>query len=716
MYLSRHSSLYFLGAALAAAQALPPASGHRHDEPVALENLVVTASPYGRNQADLAQPTSVLAGRELNLRQAPTLGELLAGQPGVSSTYFGPGASRPVIRGLSGDRLRVLENGLGAIDASATSPDHAVSLDPLLVERVEVVRGPSALLYGGNAVGGVVNVITHRIHSTLPDRPFHARAEVRGGSVDDSMASGLVLDGAIGAVAWHVDAYRRDTGDVNIPGFAESARRRAAEAAEAEEHGEEPPAEIAGHIPNTALRNDGGAIGLSFVGEHGFIGVAVSRHDSRYGVPAGAHAHHLAEHGDEDPDHDRAHAEEGVQIDLRQRRVDLEGAFTSALGPFSGARFKLGTARYRHAELEGDTVGTEFRNRGFDGRVELMHGAEGGLAGAIGWQGSRSDFAAAGDEAFLPPTRTDAHALFLFEEVTTGPGTWQLGARVERQEIERRDGTGLGRDDDQINLSLGYLHRFGDHWTLGAALARTERAPNAQELYADGPHAATNAYELGDPNLGAERSLALDVTLRRRTGLVTGSLTLFTNRFDGYIFELPTGERAEEDDHGWEIHADEDEDHGIAVYRFVQRDAAFAGAEAEAIVHLHEGGDGQFDLIFGADLVRGRDRTAAADLPRITPVRGKVGAAWRHGALALGAEVQFVARQKRVAPNETPSAAYDLISAYANYRLRHGAVTWDLFIRGSNLGDREARLHTSWLKDLAPLPGRDVTVGVRVTF
>ncbi|MBX3749748.1 MAG: TonB-dependent receptor [Opitutaceae bacterium] len=711
MSLSRQSSFYLLGAALAAAQALPPTHDHRHDEPVALENLVVTATPYGRNQADLAQPTSVLAGRELNLRQAPTLGELLAGQPGVSSTYFGPGASRPVIRGLGGDRLRVLENGLGAIDASATSPDHAVSLDPLLIERVEVVRGPSALLYGGNAVGGVVNVITHRIHSALPDRPFQARAEVRTGSADDSLTSGVVLDGAAGRIAWHVDGYVRDTGDVAIPGFAESARRRAAETAEAAEHGEEAPAEIAGHIPNTALRNDGGAFGLSFIGERGFVGLAYSGHNSRYGVPAGAH-----EHADEGEPAESDHGDEGVRIDLRQRRLDLEGAITESFGPFSGARFKLGTARYRHAELEGDAIGTVFHNRGYDGRLELMHGTAGGLAGAFGWQGGRSDFDAAGDEAFVPPSRTDTQALFLLEETTIGTGTWQFGARYELQEIERRDVSGVGRDDGQVNLSLGYLHRLGDAWTLGASLARTERAPNAQELYADGPHVATNAYEIGDPTLGTEASVAFDVTLRRRTGLVTGALTLFTNHFDGFIFERPTGERAEEGAAGWEIHGDADDDHGIAVYRFVQRDARFVGAEAEAIVHLHEGGDGQLDLIFGADLVRGRNRTDGADLPRITPMRVKTGVAWRRGALALGAEVQFVARQKRTAPGETPTAAYDLISAYANYRLTSGPLNWDLFIRGANLGDREARLHTSFLKDVAPLPGRDVTVGARLTF
>ena len=198
----------------ASAQLIPPPA----DEPVALENIVVTASPYARSQADLAQPTSVLAGRQLTLRQAPTLGDLLAGEPGVSSTGFAPGASRPIIRGLGGDRIRILDNGLGTIDASIVSPDHTVSVDPLLIERVEVVRGPASLLYGGAAVGGVVNVITHRIHSGLPDAPVQGRVEARFSSVNEEETSGLVLEGAAGQVAWHLDLFRRRTGDIDIPG------------------------------------------------------------------------------------------------------------------------------------------------------------------------------------------------------------------------------------------------------------------------------------------------------------------------------------------------------------------------------------------------------------------------------------------------------------------------------------------------------------------
>src|SRR5688572_28820685 len=327
MHSFRTSSLFLLSTALATAQtAAPIPDDHPRNDPVHLESFMVTASPYARHQADLAQPTSVLAGRELLLNQSSSLGELLSGQPGVSSTYFGPGASRPVIRGLSGDRIRMLTDGVGTIDASVISPDHAVSLDPLLVERVEVVRGPAPLLYGGSAVGGVVNVIDHRIHTTRPPDPFDARFEVRNSSVNDETSGGAVLEGGAGDLAWHLDGYRRDAGNVQIPGFAESASRRAAELEEAAEHGEPAPEEVAGHIPNSAVSASGAAGGFSFVGANGFLGFAYSGHNTLYGVPAGAHEHHEESAGDDLAE------EEGVRIDLRQRRLDIQGAWTQPFG------------------------------------------------------------------------------------------------------------------------------------------------------------------------------------------------------------------------------------------------------------------------------------------------------------------------------------------------------------------------------------------------
>lgn len=680
---------------------------------------MVTASPYARHQADLAQPTSVLAGRDLLLKQSNSLGELLSDQPGVSATYFGPGASRPVIRGLGGDRIRMLTDGTGTMDASVISPDHAVALDPLLIERVEVVRGPATLLYGGNAVGGVVNVISHRIHTTRPADRVNARIEARAASGNDEESGGAVLEGGVGGFAWHLDGYRRSAGNVEIPGFAESAARRAAESTEAEEHGEDEPEEIFGHIPNTALTAEGGAFGFSLIGAPGYIGFAYSGHNTFYGVPGGAHAH--AESADaEHPDEEGEHAEASpVRIQLRQRRVDVQGAFTQPFGIFSEARFKLGTARYRHTEYEGDDTGTIFHNRGFESRVELLHKAVGAFTGAVGWQTARSDFDAVGAEAFLPPSRTTTQALFLFEEAALQPVTWQLGARVERQSIVLRDGSRTDRAENNFSASTGVIWTVDESWTLSASLSHAERAPNVQELFANGPHIGTQAFELGDASLAPEKSLSLDLTVRKRAGFVTGSLTVFANRFNGYIFEQPTGQLAIEQDDGFTfvVPGEEDEtEGGLPVFRFTQENATFHGAELETIFHLYHTAQQQLDFTLGVDVVRARNTNDDTHLPRITPARAKAGVDWTNGQWSFGGDVQFVARQERIASYETPTANYALASVYASRRVTLNRVILDLYVRGTNLGNEEARMHTSFLKEIAPLPGRSVTVGVRASF
>ncbi|MDR0902965.1 MAG: TonB-dependent receptor [Opitutaceae bacterium] len=755
-----------------AAPATPPAAGGDHDEPVLLENLVVTATPYTRGQAGIAQPSSVLAGRRLLLNQNTSLGELLSGETGVASTWFGPGASRPVIRGLGGDRVRVLANSIGTIDASVTSPDHAVSLDPLLVERVEIVRGPAALLYGGNAVGGVVNVIDHRIHTTLPDAPLNGRAEGRVNSVNDEESAGAVLEGRAGRLAWHLDGYRRSTGDTRIPGHAKSGRIRAEEAREhEEEHGHEDHAhegeggDVFGRIANTAITTDGGAAGLSYIGPRGYIGVSYSGHNSLYGVPPGAHVHEHEEGGDDDDHEAGEHEEGGVRIDLRQRRLDLQAACTGPLGIFREARLKLGLAKYRHQELEGDEIGTVFKNKGHDGRFELLHNALGPVTGALGLQTSRGDFEARGEEAFVPSSRTDSGALFIFEEAAFSTLTLQLGARADYQKIKLRDGSGVSRDDTTASASAGLVWDAAPGWTLGASLAATTRQPNAQELYADGPHIGTQAYETGDPLLSNEHALSLDLTLRKRAGPVTGALTFFASRFDGYIHENPTG--AERD--------------GLDVYHHAQHDARFYGVELETIFHLlhsrarhsgaghsgarhsnaqysganhsgvsHSGvshsGTGhsgvrhsgashsnaqysevqysgaqysetrQLDLTLSGDLARAKNTDTGAILPRITPARLRAALDWVRGPISLGAEARFVARQTRTAPNETATPGHTLLNASAACRFALARAQCEVFLRGTNLANAEARPHTSFLKDYAPLPGRSLTAGLRMSF
>ena len=690
----------------------PAASAHS-DGIVTLDQFVTSIAPFERNQVDLAQSTTVLSGRALQLKQQATLGETLAAETGIHATSFGPGASRPIIRGLGGDRIRLLENSVGTLDASVASPDHAVSVEPFLVDRIEVVRGPASLLYGSNAVGGVVNVITHRIETDLPTAPVRGSFEVRRGSAAEEWARGAVFDLALrpdaaSALVLHLDGFRRSTENLRIPGFAESARVRAEETAEARANREPAPDFARDRLPNSALTNSSGAIGLSYVSKTFHLGVSHSGLDSDYGVPGHAHEEAPATPG----------AAEGVRIDLRQRRTDVQGEWHGTAGAVRDVRFKFGQARYRHAEIEADgAIGTVFTNRGHEARVELLHGDGKPWTGALGLQNSRSDFAAVGDEAFLPPSRTDTTALFAFEELAAGPVAWQFGARLERNKI---NATGnAARRDTEASGSVGGVWKFTPDYALAFSLTHTGRAPNAQELFADGPHAGTQSFEIGDPKLRAERSLSAEISLRRRAGFVTGAVTAFTNRFNGYIFEEPTGLVAADVGGQFTFLSPSDPslataDAVLPVYRSVQRDARFWGLELETIWHLHAHRTWQLDLRLAADLTHARE--GGRNLPRIPAARTTAGLFWSTTGWSAGVESQFTAAQNRVAPNETTTDGYTLLSAHVSRTVHIGSWPTEFFLRGTNLSNAEARPHPSFVKDLAPLAGRGVVVGVRFSF
>ncbi|HEX2862121.1 MAG TPA: TonB-dependent receptor, partial [Lacunisphaera sp.] len=525
------TSLLFL-ATLAHGQTHPleaaplPDDGRLH-----LDDFIITASPLARAPDEISAPTAVLAGDALARRQRPTLGETLAGLPGVDSTYFGPGASRPVIRGLGGDRIRVLLGGIGTLDASVASPDHAVSLEPLLIERVEIVRGPAALLYGGGAVGGVVNVIDGRIPGELPAGPLSGRFEMRGDTVAEERAVAGVLTGASGKFAWRLDGFRRETADIAIPSFAETE----ALLVDHDQAEEGPP--VYGTLPNSATGARGGAFGLSYIGGSGHVGVAFSGFDSVYEVPG--HGHHQEEEEEEEGSGD-------VRIDLRQRRGDLHGEWLAPVGLLRAVRFQLGLADYEHLELEGEEIGTRFENRAHEGRLELLHGKIDDWEGAVGWQFSRSNFAAIGAEAFMPPAVTRQQAVFAYEELVRGNMTVQVGARFERQKIIPAASSEFSpRNHTAKTVTAGLIRRIGRGGSIALSVSANERAPNAQELYANGPHAGTGAYETGDPTLGVEQSRGCDLSYRHRQGTVTGEVSLFLNRFDGYIHKEATGAEME---------------------------------------------------------------------------------------------------------------------------------------------------------------------------
>lgn len=664
------------------------------------EEIVVSASADPRSLLEVAQPVTVLTGEELMLRRAATVGETLSGQAGVSTTWFGPGASRPILRGQGGERVRTLTGGLGSADASATSPDHAVSVEPLVAERIEVLRGPATLRYGSSAIGGVVNVIDGRIPVHAAEEPISGAVEVGGGTNGDETSGVVSLDGGGERLAWHVDYSLRDAGDLEIPGRAELERHEEeGHEGEEEEHEEE-----LGILENSSLRNESGAAGLSWVGDAGYVGLSVSGMDSDYGVPGHAHAHeeeggHEGEEGYEGEEEEHEGEEESVRIDLEQRRVDLEGRVTRPFGIFRGLHVRAGVSEYEHQELEGAEVGTLFTNDGYEGRVELMQRQYGRLSGSVGVQAGRSDFAAVGEEAFVPASVTDSLAGFTFQSLDFGDLQLELGARVESQDNDP-ESLQPERSFTATSGSLGAVWQFTEGWALAGSVARTERAPSSTELYADGPHVATRTFEVGDPDLDMEVSRGADVSLKASGGRFHGALTLFTTLYDGYIYEEPTG-------------LEEDE---LPVVQFVQRDAEFLGAELDTDWHLLEVDAGDLELGLRASLVRAELRDSGEPLPRIPPLELGTDLTWHAARWSAGVDARWIDEQDRVAAEETVTDGYTLLGVSLGYRFLFPQAAVDVVLKGENLTDEEARVHTSFLKDLAPLPGRNVRLLVRTSF
>ncbi len=655
---------------------------------VLLDRIEVRATPLrGRSPLDLAQPITVLGGDDLTRKSAASIGDTIAGELGVSATSFGAGASRPVIRGLGDDRVRVLDGGIGSLDVSSVSDDHGVTIEPILVDQVEILRGPATLLYGTGAIGGVVNVVDNRIPERLPAHGIEGRAEVRGRTVNGERTGVIRLDGRSDAsIAWHLDAWRRETGNFDIPGFAESAALRALED---EDHEDEE--EAFGTLPNSDLKNQGGNAGVSWIGGRGFLGFAVSTMDNEYGIPGGhGHGHH-----DEDEVHD-----ENVRIDQKQTRFDIAGALDDPLPGFERVRLRFGINDYEHAELEGDEVGTVFRNDAWESRLEATHvPILGGWHGAVGLQASSREFSAIGEEAFTPPVDSDEIGLFVVEERKFGSVKLELGARIDR--VEHAPSVGPARSFSLTSYSSGLIVPLGDGPEVVLTLGRFQRAPVAEELYSDGPHLATGTFELGDAGLRRERSTAMELGLRDRRGDWRWSITAFRNDFDRFIFQADTGA--------------EDAQSELPVFVYAQQDAEFTGLEVELIGRVLEGSWGTVDIRSFTDMVRAT-LADGTPLPRIPPRR--YGIAFDFTLDAWFARLDFMHHdaQTRVAPGELPTPSYDMFNVDLSYRIHGGSSEWFLFARGTNLLDDDARRHSSFLKDVVPLPGRSFQVGARLAF
>ena len=662
-----------------------------------LAPVVVSANPLGADINDLITPVSVLRGDQLSQKQSSTLGQTLNGLPGVGSTDFGPNSSRPTIRGLDGDRVRVMSNGGASLDASTLSYDHAVAVEPLLVEQIEVVRGPAALQYGGSAIGGAVNVIDNRIPKA-PVKGVHGRAEVRaGGAESEKAAAGLVTAGD-GAFAIHVDGSSRKTDDLKVPKQA----------------GRE------GYISQGKLLNSdadqqGGALGFSLTNDHGYLGLSVDTYRNEYGTG-------LYEEGD---------IASPTRIKLKQDKLTLAGEqrnLGGKAGPFESIRGSFSTTDYKHEESAGGEVESTFKNKGWDSRIEGTHlpiqTSMGALKGAWGIQGAESKFSAIGEKTFVPNTQTNSMALFVFEELSFAPGkAVNAGLRLESVKVDSFGGGNNGEnvefDADSkkfkpFSASVGYRQDVGSGWTATSGLSYTERAPTFYELYANGMHHATETYEQGNANNKKEKGTTLELGMKFKTPTTRANFGAYVTEFSNFI-GLTQGGYADEATGG-----DCGADPCVPKYNFSGIKARLYGLEADGRFPLASGLFGkasQLNMDWKADYVRGENRSTGGALPRISPLRLNSALVYSEGKYSSQVDVQYAARQNRYADDLGATPSYTMFGLGASYRTAvSGMKSAYLFMRLDNLTDVEARNASSVLRDMAPAGARAIKVGLRGNF
>ncbi len=657
------------------------------------KEIVVTA-PYVE-RLDILSGTSALSGEELAQQSQGQIGDMLTSLPGVSATSFGPGASRPVVRGFQGNRVAVLTDSIGNIDASNTSADHAVTIDALTTERIEVLRGPAVLLFGGQAVGGAVNVIDKRIPRSVPDEPFHVDAQLGYGSAAHEHAAGASIDAPLSnRFVIHIDGSYRNSDDLRIGGYllSPALRREALEFSEnqtalgntAEANNAAAWANTRGRLPNSGVKTWTAGAGVAFIDDGGNLGVSFNVYDTQYGIA-------------ERPEFGADLNDGGVSIDLRQYRFDLRGEVELGNGMFDKLRVRTGYANYTHAELEGGNVGTQFLSKAIETRVELTQNNQGGWRGANGIQYTTRDFSALGDEAFVPPTQTNQIGLFSLQEFDLGNFEAEIALRFDHASL-RAQTLNLSRGFNNVSAALGIAYNFGD-LKIGSNISRTGRAPSVEELYSNGPHVATQSFEIGDVDLRSERSWNGELYARFDSTRVDFSTTLYANRFGSFIYEAATG--AVEDD--------------LPVFQYFQRKARVWGVEAEATAQMgHFAG---FDIIANgvADFTHATIR-GAGPVPRIPPLRLLGGLKLQSGQFDVGGEIEWSDAQNRIAGFETPTKGFKMVNAAATWRPFGNDRNISLILAADNIFDVEARRAASFTKDFVSLAGRDVKITARFSF
>lgn len=633
-----------------------------------LDDIRVIEHEDSQGLVDFVPSVTKIKGEELTKRRQTSIGDTLSSEAGVQSTSFGPSASRPVIRGLDGDRIGVLQNSLGTLDASTQSLDHAIPVDTLTIDQMEIVRGPMSLLYGSSAVGGIVNLVTNRIHYEY-EEGFFSKFLVQGETVNNGVSSAAHLNYGKNKWMFHVDGSTRNLGDQEIPGYAATSKERKAD----------PTLEAKDKLPNSFNKQDNVAVAVSRILDHGYYGLSFNHFNTLYGSVA----------------------EEAVTIDMTQNRFEFHGEYRPQGGAIRKYKLKSAQSNYFHKELEDGATGTVFRNSGNESRLEAVNQSA-NINGVTGIQTQVFDFSAKGDEAFLPGSKNTKAALFTFQQVSVGKNAFRAGARLESIDIRKKSSSNFGSSDQKnylgMNASLGHCYDFSKKNTLESTISISERAPTFQELYANGEHVATGTFEQGDSTLIKEKATAFEITFKTNgtKNIFTGSI--YSQVFKDYISLNPTGA-----DSG-----------GVPVFAYEQVDALFYGIDLDNRNEIKKLEKGSLFLVNKFDLVRAKDTDSGKNLPRISPPRFTTGLEYQTEKWSGDVEVQYVAHQTKTAPVETRTEDYALTNIGYTYHIVGETRSVDIFGRVRNIFDVEARNHVSTLKDVAPLPGRNFVIGAQI--
>ncbi|MER2514775.1 MAG: TonB-dependent receptor [Nitrosomonas ureae] len=642
---------------------------------IQLPGVKITAPTTSSAESTGLKADVIIQRDRLRQKREANLGDTLAHELGVTSSSFGPGAGRPIIRGQDGERVRVMENSMGTGDISVISPDHAVATETLNATRIEILRGPSTLLYGSGVSGGIVNVLNDRI----PDRLFktpQANFEGRFNSALEERSGVLTASGSKGRISWNIEGMKRKTNDIHIPGRANP---------------NDPESEI-GLVRNSAIDSSNLSAGSAYIGERGFVGMSVSRLENFYGIPG----------------------PEGAKIDMGQTRYSLAGDLDNPFKGFQQLRTRFNYNDYQHKELEqSGEIGSRFKNDELEGRAELTHAPVAQWQGIMGVQLQHRNFTAKGEEAFVPTSLSQSAGIFMVEKRNWQQWQFEIGGRFEHSNHNPRTAILQTRNFNLYSVSAGAAWKFIEGYQLDLTATRGQRAPNTVALFADGVHIATNTFEQGNSALNKETSNNFDVALQKTTGRITGRVNLFYNHINDYIFQQSR-------DSNNDGIADRVDDEGIVevngsflVQDFSQTRARFYGLEAEANIALLPD---TVNLRLFTDIVYGKLKDNG-NIPRITPQRFGFDLNLTQNKWQASFNLTRVVRQDRIAVLETETPGYTLMNTEIGYHMKlTQSVNYMLFLQGRNLLDSDIRMHTSFLKDTAPMAGRAIIGGIRGVF